>query len=570
MRKSIRPQAKLNFIDRAIGVFNPNALLSRAAARAKLSVAADQGYIVPGSPKKTMKGVTATPNSPAVDLTGKLSGIRALSRDMAMNSPLAVSIPTRIATNVLGAGLQPQITPNADELGLTEDQAKEWAKKVESGFDTWASSKESDYRGLHDFFDQQGIALISTMLNGDAFFTLPWRKSTRARGWNWELQIQLIEADLCRTPDDYKYAEKDIVSGVEFTKGRVSAYHIANFYEHRRTIDTSYGKDLKFKRVKLYDTSGRQNIYQLIPGGMRIGQRRGVGLLAPIMEALKSLTTYTEAYLAGEIVTSLFTVFIKDMNASGAYLNEGFTPPEALNGGGTTTDSEGGQYQQPKDLDSALDLEMGYANAIYLDDDKDVSFADPKRDPSGFAPFFHAITKQIAAAVELPAEQLLLEFNTSYSSARAGLLESWKMFKKRRTWVARNFCQPILEAYIEEEVAKGRLKAPGFLDDIVKRKAWARTDWVGPGQGQIDPLKEAKASVIKLQNNLSNYSAEYTADKGGRYDAAMKQKKADEDLQRELDLFAGDRVENAEEVPGPTGTDPATPTGTEPTAAGAE
>lgn len=553
-----KPMAHLNVIDRAIGVFSPGAMLNRAKARAKISAATEQGYIIPGSQKKTMKGVTATANSPATDIDGKLKGVRAISRDMVMNAPIATSITGRMVTNILGAGLKPQIMPNYTTLNITPEAAAKWAEVVETRFDTWASSKESDYTGLHDFFDQQALALVSVLLNGDAFFTAPWRKTSQLRGWDWELQVQLIEADLCRTPDDAKFMQQKINNGVEFSKGRVAAYHIANFYEENRVINQQIGKDLKFKRVKLYDTNGRQNIYHLHPAGNRIGQTRGVGIMAPITEALKSLTTYTEAYLAGEIVTSLFTVFIKDANASGAYLNEGYTPEEVLNGGGTTTDDEGGQFQGVKDIDSALDLEMGYANAVYLDDDKDVSFADPKRDPSGFAPFFHAITKQIAAAVEIPAEQLLLEFNTSYSAARAGLLEAWKMYKKRRTWIARNFCQPVLEAFIEEEVAKGRIKAPGFLDDIVLRKAWATCDWVGPGQGQIDPLKEAKASVIKIQNSLATYEGEYTADKGGRFDAAMVKQKANVDLLKELGLISdtNEREQNNEELPGPTGTDP--------------
>lgn len=560
MRK--KPSVKLSLLDKAIGYVSPGSLTKRVQAKASIEAAKQMGYITPGSPKKTMKGVIATANSPHTDIAPKLNGSRAISRDMAMNTPLATSALGRMCTNVVGWGLSPQIMPDWEALDISPEEAAKWAKKAEQRFGVWAGSKESDYTGLYDFYDNQAIAFMATLLNGDNFFTLPWRKNLPAKGnAPWELQVQLIEADLVRDPCELVLGYgigKDIVSGVEFKNGRVAAYHVANYYPERRWIDGQQGKNLKFVRVPIFDTTGRRNIYHMLPPGNRVGQRRGVGLLAPVVDMLKTLSRYSESYLVGELVSNLFTVFVKDMSATGALLNEGFTPDEVLHGGGTVTGPDGEQVQLMKDPDSALDIEMGSGNIVYLDDDKEIQFADPKRDPSGFKPFFEAMVKQISAAIEMPQEQLLLEFNTSYSSARAALLEAWKMYKKRRIWLQRNFCQPILEAFIEEEVAKGNIKAPGFLEDLATRKAWTTAAWVGPGQGQIDPLKEAKASVMKIQNHLSNYEDEFTADKGGSWANSMAKQKAAVETLKEYDLLteADDRETNTEELPGPTGTDP--------------
>lgn len=244
------------------------------------------------------------------------------------------------------------------------------------------------------------------------------------------------------------------------------------------------------------------------------------------------------------------------MSGTGAYINEGYTPDEVENGGGTLATEDNGQERLEKDTDSALDLEMGYGNVLYLDDNKEVQLLDPKRPGDQFDPFFRAVVKQISAALEIPFEQLILEFGSSYSAARAALLEAWKMYRRRRLWFSRNFCQPVLEAFVEEEVSKGHIKAPGFLEDPVLRFAWLRTLWIGPGNGQIDPLKEGKASATKIQNHLSTHEEEYMQDKGARWDAAMARRAQENELLDELKLTPEPREENPDELTGPTGTDP--------------
>jgi capsid protein len=66
-----------------------------------------------------------------------------------------------------------------------------------------------------------------------------------------------------------------------------------------------------------------------------------------------------------------------------------------------------------------------------------------------------------------------------------------------------------------EAVMIGRVKAPGFFDDPLIRKAWLGSLWSGAGQGQIDPVKETKAALMRIKGNLSTYEDEYLALSGG-------------------------------------------------------
>ena len=54
-----------------------------------------------------------------------------------------------------------------------------------------------------------------------------------------------------------------------------------------------------------------------------------------------------------------------------------------------------------------------------------------------------------------------------------------------REWLSRDFCQSIYEEWMAEAVAKGRIKAPGFFSDPLRRKAYCKAEWNGPARGKM-------------------------------------------------------------------------------------
>ena len=106
------------------------------------------------------------------------------------------------------------------------------------------------------------------------------------------------------------------------------------------------------------------------------------------------------------------------------------------------------------------------------------------------------------------------EFNSSYSASRGALLEAWEGFKMRRTWVVNRLCQPVYQLWLSEAIARGRIKAPGFFDDPLIQAAWCGASWIGPVQGSLDPLKEAKADILQIQHGITTRS-EVTIEKTG-------------------------------------------------------
>ncbi len=147
-----------------------------------------------------------------------------------------------------------------------------------------------------------------------------------------------------------------------------------------------------------------------------------------------------------------------------------------------------------------------------------------------------AILRQVGVALELPFEVLIKHFTASYSAARSSLLEAWKFYRVRRSWLAGSFCQPVYEAWMEEAVALGRIDAPGFFDDPLLRRAYCGAVWHGDGPGSIDPLKEASAVEKRLSINLRTLDQEIAEDSGGDVGEVLEQRGRERALEKKYGI----------------------------------
>lgn len=107
------------------------------------------------------------------------------------------------------------------------------------------------------------------------------------------------------------------------------------------------------------------------------------------------------------------------------------------------------------------------------------------------------------------------------------------MFRMRRQWLVQSFCQPVYEEWLTEAVAKGRISAPGFFQEPAVRAAWCSAEWYGPSQGQLDPLKEANAAKVRVNEEFSTREREAAEMTGMDWDDIHKNRTREESLRRE-------------------------------------
>jgi capsid protein len=187
-------------------------------------------------------------------------------------------------------------------------------------------------------------------------------------------------------------------------------------------------------------------------------------------------------------------------------------------------------------LPSDEDYKLGNGAILDLTAGESIEIANPGRPNAGFDPFVTALCRQIGVALELPYEVFVKHFESSYSAARAALLEVWKFFRVRRDWLATSFCQPIYGALVDEAVATGRLVASGYFADPLIRRAWLEARWIGPPAGQIDPEAEIKAAETRIALGISTGSQTTAEMTGGDYESNVKQLGKEKRLRDEAGL----------------------------------
>ena len=163
-------------------------------------------------------------------------------------------------------------------------------------------------------------------------------------------------------------------------------------------------------------------------------------------------------------------------------------------------------------------LKLGPGTINTLPPGVSVVTADPSKSLSTFEPFVQSLIVQIGAGLNIPSEVLMSKFNSSYSAARGALNQAVAVFKERRTWFAREFCQPIYEMWLAEAIAIGRIKAPKFGLDPIITKAWSNCDWFGPTSGLLDPVKEVQAAKLQVDYGFSTHEKVSTELTGTNYD----------------------------------------------------
>jgi len=477
------PVIKPNLTDKIIGYFSPKTALRNIQDRMKIEMLSGTGVGYNGASKSrpALSNWNAFGGSAETDISHDLPLNRARSRDQVRNNPIANGTVGQTTTNVIGTGLSLSPAIDAQFLGLTQDQADDWAANTKREWLLFANSKNCDITRQQNFFQLQDLVFRSRAESGDVAVITPMKD----RGSVYSLCLQVVEADRMSNENRKQNTDK-LIDGVELDEdGAAIAYHFSSHHpgDLRKT-------NMNWQRVPAYGENGRRNVLHLFKK-LRPGQVRGVPDFAPIIEQLKQLGRYTDAELQAAVVSGMFAMFIRmDHNAFGDLFND---------------DGKKTYVENASKWDGNLDSGGRVVNLLPGEEPIAPNVGRPN---SEFDPFVQSILRQIGMSLEIPYEVLIMHFQSSYSAARAALLAAWKTYRRWRDWMATDFCQPVYELFMDEAVAKGRIKAPGYFSDPLTRAAWCAAVWTGDGPGSIDPSKEVKAAKERVDMGISTLDTE--------------------------------------------------------------
>lgn len=520
-----------------------------AEARARTPTAKEtaqiknSGYSEGGASRTSsiLKTYLPTRLSAKSDIDANLPLLRNRSADQAINTPIGAAAIQTSAIHTIGAGLKVFPRIRYLDLGISHEEARAWQKKARSEFDLWAASKHCDLYRRNNFYDLQDMAYVSYLVDGDAFAL--FRRKPPTSYMPYSLRLQILEGNRISNPMDGSFpgglgpfavemvspdTGNRIVSGVEIdADGAVEAYWVCNKVQGD-AVDI--GRLEKWVRVKAFgDLSGMPNIVQICHD-IRSEQYRGVPYLAPVIETLKQVSRYTNAELTAAIIKSFFALFFTN-NPSGS--NGIPTPDDAWR------EKYSEEYDPRAPVVDVSEYGLGPGTLNALPAGVDVKAVDAGRSMSTFDAFVTQLIKQIGAAIGVPYEVIMKNFTSSYSASRAAMLQAWEEFKLHRTWFARDFCQPVYEAWLAEAIAIGRLDAPGFFDDPAIRAAWCHADWYGPTMSILDPVKDITGSALRVQYGLSTREREAAEMTGTDFEENLDQLAWEQERLKELGLPQG-------------------------------
>jgi len=465
-----------NWLDAIVGYLSPERGLRRAQARAVMAALGGVSGIVSGTRRTagSREGTLANffpsrINPYAEERDADL--IRDRAESLVASDGHAASCVDSLTLNVTGPGLRPQSSPNAQLLGLSDDEADAFADSAEAAWDLWCD--EADAADTDHFNDLQYQACRSMFALGE-FIHLPvWIDEP---GRSFGLAIQALHPARLRTPCDLSNNPL-IKRGIEMAPdGRPVAYWLAEPPDNRPLAGLS---SVSFRRVprKIGHRWGCLHRRH----GIMPEQYRGETILAPAMKLFSDLAAYVDSELVSAVIAASFTVFMESL---------------------------GDQYGGAVDLsgNSKKALVKPYPEEIKpgvvitgRPGDKPHILANP-RPAQSFDAFYTRILHALTASTGQPYVSVTKDFSqTNYSSARAALLEVWKLYTLYQDWFVRGYLNRVYAMVLEEAWLRGYLVVPrGKPDFYEATRAWCGVSWTRPPRGQIDPVKERTAEKLGL------------------------------------------------------------------------
>ncbi len=201
------------------------------------------------------------------------------------------------------------------------------------------------------------------------------------------------------------------------------------------------------------------------------------------------------------IINSMFSIFIQTENGEGV------------------TDFSGADEEEMQESGLKDDeVEFGYGTINFLKTGESVHSVESAHPSNGYDAFAFTMASHIGAALEIAPEVLLKKFTNNFSASKGALNETWKSFRMRRKWFVNDFCQEVYILWFNEAVSTGRIKAPGYFNNSLVKKAYTNATWNGPAQGMLNPAQEVSAAVKRISEGLSTHEDECIALNGSDFD----------------------------------------------------
>ena len=408
------------------------------------------------------------------------------ARDLDENNAWINGGLDRRVESVIGGSIRLSAQPANELLNRDYQWRMEWTAGVQSRFKVWAVDihRRCDARQRLSFGALTKLAYLSYIRDGEAAAEIRDDK----RGLTNTTNVMLIEPERINTPTG-KMEDATLRNGIAFDKnGAAIGYHVR--VRHPNDPTQNYEGD-RWEYIPARGKTGRAKFIHVF-SPRRAEQTRGISRLAEAMVPAKMLDRVDRAEVQAALKSAIMSFFIKSPGTTEDL--EAAIAPDTAEG---SLNPWIGEYL---DYRSKAPVKMDGATITHLLPDEDVITPDRTSPNSNYPDFAKFVLQKIASAIGISYPQLSQDFSSiNYSSARVLLNEIWRSFLEDRVYFTQAFCTPIYGAWLEVEVANGDVKMPGGPANFYRNKtAICMAEWIGPGRGTVDPLKESNADNLDI------------------------------------------------------------------------
>jgi len=417
---------------------------------------------------------------------GERETILSRSRDLDENNGWVNGGLDRRAESVIGVNIRLSAQPRHSLLNRDYAWRMNWTADVQDRFFVWANDIERrcDARQILSFGAIAKLAYLTYSRDGECAAEI--RDS--ARGISNTTNVLLIECERISTPQDRGLIEgPNLRNGIVFdNNGAPIGYWVRS--GHPADPAPTF-QMLRWDYIPARGPTGRANFLHIF-NPRRTEQNRGVSRLAEVMVPAKMLDRVDRAEVNAALKAALFSIFIKSPGTT-EDLEAALAPADS----GTNIDPWIETYLGMREKRPVV---VDGAQITHLLPEEDVEFPDASHPNANYPQFARFILQKISSSLGLSYPQMSQDWaGINYSSARALLNEIWRGFLEDRHYFTQAFLTPIYAAWLEVEVANGDVKIPGGPANFYRSKtAICNAEWIGPGRGSVDPLKEANANNL--------------------------------------------------------------------------
>lgn len=376
--------------------------------------------------------------------------LRARSRDLIRNNPVAANGVQVLTSNLVGTGIRPRANTGNNDLNA----------KIDALWTNFAAN--CDFHGHTDFYGLMALA-VREMIEGGDSLTLQ-RMGPRRAGSKVPLKIEIKESDHL---DDSKVEwpamnGRRISQGIEYdSEGRRVAYWL--YPDHPGDVN----RDLRnaFLSVR---TPANQVIHLF---ERQRTQDRGVPWLAPVMQSVRDMDDWQRAELVRKKTEACLV---------GVVLSD--------------SDNANTLAAKVKLADGTEAQEFGPGMIAYADGATDVKFTQPAG--VGGVYEWHRVHLHImASGLRMPYSLLTGDLSqANFASSRVGLNE-FRRFVEMTQWnlIIPKFCQPIWEWFVIAAYLSGAIDVQTVP-----------VEWAPPRFESVNPLQDANADLTEVRAGFAS------------------------------------------------------------------